>query len=151
MGRIVMFRSNVPWYLNSILDVFVDFPSSSFCCYSMSFYIFFLFFDLFASPMKHRSDDPIGGPSPLPPTQLPTHRDVARQWQQTRADLQAANPGTIVTNKMVAQKVKNGMKNKFFIFLNCILVHVKIRRSKITRDKRMDGPLDKLIIIQWCR
>ena len=70
----------------------------------MSFYIFFLF-GLFALPMKRRSDDPIGGPSPLPQTQLPTHRDVARQWRQSRADLQAANPGTAVSNRVVAKKV----------------------------------------------
>ena len=71
--------------------------------FSFLFMCFFAF-DSFFFIMKHRSDDPIGGPAPLPRMQLPTYRDVARQWRQTRVDMQSAGPGVVV-NREVAKKV----------------------------------------------
>ena len=64
--------------------------------------------------MKHRSDDPISGPAPLPRTQLPTCRDMAHQWRQTRVDMQNAAPGTNVANREVAKKAKANLWNNAY-------------------------------------
>ena len=63
--------------------------------------------------MKHRSDDPIGAPAPLPKTQLPTYGDMARQWRKTRSDMQNAAPGTTVGNRAVAKTVKENEESHF--------------------------------------
>ena len=98
-------------YISSVL-----FSSSLSCCLSSHFIqmfckIFFFFpnylfeFCLILLTMKRRSDDPIGGPLPLPRAQLPTHGDIAREWRFTRLEMQKAYPGTIVVNREVAKKV----------------------------------------------
>ena len=76
-----------------------------------SFFHFFAFCSILR--MKHRSDDPIGAPAPLPKRKLPTFADMARQWRQTRIDMQNAVPGTRVSNRAVAKTVKEIEESHF--------------------------------------
>ena len=79
----------------------IDAPSQGF--FIKIFFHFFL--HAFFCIMKSRSDDFIGAPASFSGAQLPTHGDVARQWRQSRIELQEEHPGSLISNRDVAKKV----------------------------------------------
>ena len=55
-------------------------------------------------PHKSRVNDLFGAPSNFYGSQLPTIREVGKQWRQCRLDLEAKYPGTKILNCSVAEE-----------------------------------------------
>ena len=92
-------------------------------------------------PGKRRSDDLFGGASIFIGSQLPTHQEVGQAWEACRLELQAENPGMIVSKRTVAKKVKQF----FFWKKNFLSLFPKLRKVWTLREtfcfsKSVDKP-----------